>query len=113
MMTSTFLCFISLIKQGIIFASNRPSASAKTADTVLPGNSRYNIFLINDFGDKPNWTRLHNYQTSNMAMPVSTQYNVNHFTFVSDENESVTVMGFFYNKKAGLDTLVIGSVMTF
>nr|MBP9098843.1 hypothetical protein [Ferruginibacter sp.] len=39
-------------KTGIIFSSNRPSASAKSADTVLPSNKRFNIFLITDFGDK-------------------------------------------------------------
>lgn len=96
-------------KTGIIFASNRPSASAKTADTVLPGNSRYNIFLINDFGDKPELnqvTQLSNLKYGDARFP--TQYNVNHFTFVSDENGiGNRYAGFFTTKKAGLDTLVL------
>ena len=96
-------------KTGIIFASNRPSASAKTADTVLPSNSRYNIFLVTDFGDKPELnqlTQLSHLKYGDARFP--TQYNVNHFTFVSDENGiGNRYAGFFTTKKAGLDTLVL------
>ncbi|MEP7163975.1 MAG: hypothetical protein ABI741_04730 [Ferruginibacter sp.] len=96
-------------KTGIIFASNRPSASARTADTVLPSNNRYNIFLITDFGDKPELnqvTQLTNLKYGNARYPM--QYNGNHFTFISDENGiGNRYAGFFTTKKTGLDTLVL------
>lgn len=96
-------------KIGIIFASNRPSASAKSADTVLPSNKRFNIFLITDFGDKPELnqiTQLSDLKYGDARFP--TQYNTNHFTFVSDENGiGNRYAGFFTTKKAGLDTLVL------
>lgn len=96
-------------KTGIIYSSNRPSASAKTGDTVLPSNNRYNVFLITDFGDKPELnqiTQLSNLKYGNARFP--TQYNENHFTFVSDENGvGNRYAGFFTTTKAGLDTLVL------
>ncbi len=96
-------------KTGIIFASNRPSAGAKSADTVLPSNNRYNIFLITDFGDKPELnqiTQLTNLKYGNARYP--SQYNANHFTFVSDENGiGNRYAGFFTTRKMGLDTLVL------
>ena len=96
-------------KTGIIFASNRPSASAKTADTVLPSNNRYNIFLITDFGNKPELnqvTQLTDLKYGNARYPM--QYNVNHFTFISDENGiGNRYAGFFTTQKEGLDTLVL------
>ena len=69
-------------KTGIIYSSNRPSPSAKTGDTVLPSNNRFNIFLITDFGDKPELnqiSQLTNQNCGNARFP--TQYNMNHFTF--------------------------------
>ncbi|MEO6491065.1 MAG: hypothetical protein ABIO04_14070 [Ferruginibacter sp.] len=96
-------------KTGIIYSSNRPSAEAKTADTILPSDNRYNIFLITDFGDKPELnqiSQLSNLKYGNARFP--TQYNVNHFTFVSDENGvGNRYAGFFTTEKAGLDTLVL------
>jgi hypothetical protein len=96
-------------KTGIIFSSNRPTAMAKTGDTVLPSNSKYNIFLITNFGDKPELnqiTQLTNLKYGNARLP--TQYNENHFTFVSDENGiGNRYAGFFTTKKEGLDTLVL------
>ncbi|MFT3908793.1 MAG: hypothetical protein QM737_05165 [Ferruginibacter sp.] len=96
-------------KTGIIFSSNRPTASAKSADTVLPSNNRYNIFLITDFGDKPELnqiSQLTNLKYGDARFP--TQYNSNHFTFISDENGiGNRYAGFFTTKKAGLDTLVL------
>ena len=96
-------------KTGIIFSSNRPSASAVTGDTVLPSNNRYNIFLITNFGDKPELnqiTQLTDLKYGNARYPA--QYNVNHFTFVSDENGiGNRYAGFFTTKKLGLDTLVM------
>lgn len=96
-------------KTGIIFSSNRPSAFAKSADTVLPSNNRYNVFMITDFGDKPELnqvSQLTNLKYGNARYP--TQYNQNHFTFVSDENGIANrYAGFFTTKSAGLDTLVL------
>ncbi|MEO6583317.1 MAG: hypothetical protein ABIO05_03280 [Ferruginibacter sp.] len=96
-------------KTGIIFASNRPTPNAKNGDTVLPSNNRYNIFLITDFGDKPELnqiTQLSNLNYGNARFPV--QYNQNHFTFVSDENGvGNRYAGFFTTKRDGLDTLVV------
>ncbi len=96
-------------KNGIIFSSNRPSPSAKSADTLLPSNNRYNIFMITDFGDKPELnqiTQLSNLKYGNARFPM--QYNQNHFTFVSDENGiGNRYAGFFTSTKAGLDTLVL------
>jgi hypothetical protein len=96
-------------KNGIIFSSNRPGANAKSADTVLPSNNRFNIFMITDFGDKPELnqiTQLTNLKYGNARSPM--QYNSNHFTFVSDENGiGNRYAGFFTSSKAGLDTLVL------
>jgi hypothetical protein len=96
-------------KTGIIYSSNRPSPSAKTGDTVLPSNNRFNIFLITDFGDKPELnqiSQLTNQKYGNARFP--TQYNMNHFTFVSDENGiGNRYAGFFTTEKTGLDTLVL------
>ena len=96
-------------KTGIIFASNRPDPGAKSGDTVLPSNNHYNIFLITDFGDKPELnqiTQLSHMKYGNARLPM--QYNDTHFTFVSDENGvGNRYAGFFTTKKAGLDTLVL------
>ena len=96
-------------KIGIIFSSNRPSADAKTGDTVLPSNSRYNVFLITDFGGKAEVnqiTQLTKLKYGNARFP--TPYNNTHFTFVSDENGiGNRYAGFFTTKAEGLDTLVI------
>ncbi len=63
-------------KTGIIFASNRPAADAKAADTVLPSNNRYNVFLITDFGDKPELNQipsLPNLKYGNARFPMPVQ----------------------------------------
>lgn len=95
-------------KMGIIFSSNRPSATAGSGDTTLPSNNRFNVFLITDFGDKPELnqiTQLTNMKYGNARYPA--QYNINHFTFVSDENGIANrYAGFFTTKKIGVDTLV-------
>ncbi len=96
-------------KTGIIFSSNRPNPAAKNGDTILPGDHKYNIFLITNFGDKPELnqiTQLSHLKYGNARYPM--QYNENHFTFVSDENGvGNRYAGFFTTKKAGLDTLVL------
>ena len=93
-------------KTGIIYSSNRPSATAVTNDTVLPSNNHYNVFLID------NWNKSEFKQISQLSrmkygdarFPV--QYNNYHFTFVSDENGVANrYAGFFTSKRAGLDTV--------
>ena len=95
-------------KTGIIFASNRPNANAVSSDTVLPCNNRYNIFMVTNFGDKPELnqiTQLTDLKYGNARFPA--QYNVNHFTFVSDDNGIANrYAGFFTTRKTGLDTMI-------
>ena len=96
-------------KTGIIFSSNRPSPNAPKGDTILPPDNRYNVFLITDYGDKPELnqiTQLTDLKYGDARFP--TQYNANHFTFVSDENGiGNRYAGFFNSTKEGLDTLVL------
>lgn len=96
-------------KTGIIYSSNRPEPLTKGGDTSLPSDNRFNVFLINDFGDKPELnqiTQLSNMKYGNARYPM--QYNANHFTFICDENGIANrYAGFFVTKSAGLDTLVI------
>ncbi|MDQ6815037.1 MAG: hypothetical protein M3040_14980 [Bacteroidota bacterium] len=90
-------------KTGIIFASNRPGPDAVNADTVLPSNNRYNIFML-DYITKKQITQLTNLKFGNARFPM--QYNVNHFTYVSDESGVANRWaGFFTTEREGLDTL--------
>lgn len=104
---ATFVAFPG--KTGIIYSSNRPSPDAKSGDTVLPSNNRFNVFLITNFGDKPELnqiSQLTNLKYGNARFP--TPYNNTHFTFVSDENGiGNRYAGFFTTKAEGLDTLVL------
>ncbi|HVM88915.1 MAG TPA: hypothetical protein VMT76_12070 [Puia sp.] len=93
-------------KTGIIYSSNRPSATAPNADTALPSNNHYNIFLID------NWNKSEFKQISQLTrMKYSdarypSQYNNFHFTFVSDENGiGNRYAGFFTTRRAGIDTV--------
>jgi len=96
-------------KIGIIYTSNRPSAASKSTDTVLPSKHNYNVFLVTNFGDKAAFnqiTQLTNLKYGNARYPA--QYNVNHFTFISDENGiGNRYAGFFTTKNLGVDTLVL------
>ncbi|HEU4553095.1 MAG TPA: hypothetical protein VFS25_09680 [Chitinophaga sp.] len=92
-------------KSGIIYSSNRPSPTARSADTVLPGG-HYNIFLID------NWNKTAEKQISQLTdmkhgdafLPM--QYNNTHFTFVTDENGIRNrFAGFFKTERAGVDSL--------
>jgi hypothetical protein len=92
-------------KTGILFSSNRPSPYAPGGDSVQPKN-RYNIFLID------NWNRSEFKQITQLSKlkfgdaRYPSQYNVNHFTFVSDENGiGNRWAGFFNTSAAGLDTV--------
>ncbi len=104
---ATFATFPN--KTGILFASNRPTATAKGGDTSLPSDNHYNVFLVTDFGGKPELnqiTQLSSLKYGDARQPM--QYNVNHFTFVSDENGiGNRYAGFFTTQKEGLDTLVL------
>ena len=96
-------------KAGIIFSSNRPAPYAVSADTVLP-NNRYNVFLITDFATNKaeinRVTQLTNLKFGNARYPM--QYNLAHFTFVSDENGiGNRYAGFFTTEHAEFDTLVV------
>lgn len=93
-------------KTGIIFASNRPNATAKDSDTALPAG-RYNIFLVDNWNKSEfkQISQLTNVRLGNARFP--SQYNSYHFTFVSDENGiNNRYAGFFSTERAGLDTLV-------
>lgn len=93
-------------KTGIMFSSNRPSATAKNSDTALPVG-RYNIFLVDNWNksDFKQISQLTNVRLGNARYP--SQYNSYHFTFVSDENGIANrYAGFFSTEAAGLDTLV-------
>lgn len=90
-------------KTGIIFASNRPSVEAPNSDTVLPSHYRFNVFLL-DYLTKKQISQLTNLKFGQARTP--TQYNVNHFTFVADENGIANRWaGFFSTEREGLDTL--------
>jgi hypothetical protein len=96
-------------KTGVLFVSNRPDPFARGGDTSLPSDNHYNVFLITNFGDKPELnqlTQLSHLKYGNARSPM--QYNQNHFTFVSDENGvGNRYAGFFTTKAEGLDTLVL------
>ncbi|HMP86163.1 MAG TPA: hypothetical protein PKE63_02735 [Lacibacter sp.] len=92
-------------KTGIIFSSNRPGPDAPTGDTVLP-RERYNIFLIDNWNKSEfkQISQLSNIRYGNARFP--TQYNANHFTFISDENGiGNRWAGFFTTAAAGIDTV--------
>jgi len=94
-------------KTGIIFSSNRPGPEVKGSDTSLPSNNRYNVFLA-DYDEKAGFrqiTQLTNLPFGDARFPM--QYNVNHYTFVSDQNGiGNRYAGFFTTRADGLDTLV-------
>lgn len=93
-------------KSGILYSSNRPSASAISADTVLPSNNRFNIFLIDNFNKSEfrQISQLSNLKYGNARFP--TQYNSSHFTFAGDQNGiNNRYAGFFSTARAGVDTI--------
>ncbi|HJU45424.1 MAG TPA: hypothetical protein VJ647_01515, partial [Chitinophagaceae bacterium] len=101
---ATFVAFPN--KTGIIYSSNRPSADAKSGDTVLPSNNRYNIFLVDNWNrsEFKQISRLTDLKYGNARYPM--QYNTAHFTFISDENGiGNRYAGFFKTQRAGLDTV--------
>ena len=93
-------------KTGIIFASNRPFPNASKADSVLPSRYSFNIFLVDNWNKSEyrQITQLTNQPHGQARYPL--QYNVNHFTFVSDANGiGNRYAGFFKTERAGLDTV--------
>ncbi|MER3497443.1 MAG: hypothetical protein C4308_01785 [Chitinophagaceae bacterium] len=93
-------------KTGIIFASNRPNATAVGTSDSLPVD-HFNIFLVDNWNKSEfkQISQLTNVRFGNARYP--SQYNTTHFTFVSDENGiNNRYAGFFKTERAGLDTLV-------
>ncbi|MEO7924064.1 MAG: hypothetical protein ABIR30_10315 [Chitinophagaceae bacterium] len=99
-------------KTGILYSSNRPTATAATGDDSLPGK-RFNIYLVDNWNksDVKQLSKLTDLKFGNARFP--SQYNQSHFTFISDENGvNNRYAGFFTTERAGLDTLVfIGDEM--
>jgi len=92
-------------KTGVLFSSNRPSPEAPSGDTVLP-NHPYNVFLVDNWNKSEfkQITQLSKVKHGNARFPM--QYNVNHFTFVSDETGiGNRWAGFFTTQAAGVDTI--------
>lgn len=101
---ATFVAFPN--KSGIIYASNRPSPEAISADTVLPSNHRYNIFLVDNWNktEFKQISKLTNLKYGDARLPM--QYNNTHFTFVSDENGvGNRWAGYFTTQRDGVDTI--------
>jgi hypothetical protein len=94
-------------KTGILFSSNRLNSTAKATDTTVPP-TRYNIFLADNYNKSEfrQITQLSNMKYGDARLP--TQYNVSHFTFISDENGVANrYAGFFSTERAGVDTIYI------
>jgi hypothetical protein len=97
----TFVAFPN--KQGIIYASNRPSGNAVSTDTTLPSRNRYNVFLVDLDGHQITQLTYLKYGNASHPMP----YNSSYFTFLTDENGiSNRYAGFFTSKREGIDTLL-------
>lgn len=95
-------------KSGILFSSNRPAGDAVRSDTAIPSRNRFNVFMVDNFtrSEYRQITKLSNMKYSDARFPL--QYNVNHFTFVSEENGiGNRYAGFFNTRRAGLDTLYL------
>ena len=95
-------------KSGILFTSNRPTGDASHADTTLPSRNNFNVFMVDNWNrsEFKQITKLSNLKYSDARYPL--QYNINHFTFVSEENGiGNRYAGFFTTKRAGLDTLYL------
>ncbi len=93
-------------KTGIIYSSNRTSATAVSKDTSTL-HDKFNIFLIDNWNKSEfkQISQLSNIRNGNARFP--SQYNTSHFTFVSDENGiNNRYAGFFKTERAGLDTLI-------
>ncbi|MFZ1800124.1 MAG: hypothetical protein WAU24_09710 [Chitinophagaceae bacterium] len=93
-------------RTGIIFSSNRPGVDASKSDTALPGNYPFNIYLIDllNNSDFKQISKLTDVKFGNARYPM--QYNLNHFTYVSDENGIANRWaGFFSTQRDGIDTI--------
>ncbi len=101
---ASFVAFPS--KTGILFSSNRPSPNASKADTAIPSRNNFNVFMVDNWtkSEFRQITQLTNQPYGHARFPL--QYNVNHFTFVSDANGiGNRYAGFFTTQRAGLDTI--------
>jgi hypothetical protein len=112
MMTWMHLLFHSPIKPVSYFPATGHRLQLNLLILYCPVINRYNIFLITDFGDKAELnqvTQLSDLKYGDARFP--TQYNTNHFTFVSDENGiGNRYAGFFTTRKkqAWIPLVLIG-----
>ncbi|MBM3413363.1 MAG: hypothetical protein FJY16_00245 [Bacteroidetes bacterium] len=93
-------------KTGIIYSSNRPTATGAEKADATPSKS-FNIFLVDNWNKSElrQISKLTDLSRGNARFP--SQYNTSHFTFVSDQNGiNNRYAGFFTTERAGLDTLV-------
>ena len=93
-------------KTGIIYASNRPTETAATGDSVLPSDNHFNVFLVDNWNKSEfkQISQLTYMKQGNVRFPM--QYNQTHFTFISDENGiGNRFAGFFKTERAGIDTV--------
>jgi hypothetical protein len=93
-------------RTGVIFASNRPGVNITNSDTIIPSRNHFNIFLVDllNNNDFKQITQLTKVKYGNARYP--TQYNVNHFTYLNDENGvGNRWAGYFTTQRDGLDTL--------
>jgi hypothetical protein len=101
---ASFVAFPS--KTGIIYASNRPNATAASTSDSLPAK-HFNIFMVDNWNESEfkQISQLTALKFGNARFP--SQYNTSHFTFVSDESGiNNRYASFFKTERAGLDTLV-------
>ena len=88
-------------KTGILYSSNRPTATAGTARWFVAGVSIL-IFSWLTTGINLNSNKYPNSPTLNGVMPGFLQYKKSHFTFISDENGvNNRYAGFFTTERAG------------
>ena len=100
----SFIAFPNRV--GIVYSSNRPSATASNQDTVLPSRYRFNIYMVDVLNGSASkqLSQLTDLKFGNARYPM--QYNTNHFTFVSDQNGiGNRWAGFFATQRNGIDTL--------
>jgi hypothetical protein len=100
-------------KSGIIYISNRPSATAPSSDTAIALH-HYNVFLVDNWNSSTDKqiSQLTDLQHSDARLPM--QYSDTYFTFISDENGiSNRYAGFFKSEANGLDSLfyIGGNIM--
>jgi len=93
-------------KTGILYSSNRPHPDVRATMDSLPA-PHFNIYLVDNWNKSVDrqLSKLTDLKWGNARFP--SQYNMSHFTFISDENGvNNRYAGFFTTERAGIDTLV-------